>query len=172
MKLFFQVFLALMTSIPAFAVKIGTVDLQQAIQDSAAGKSARESLEKEFNTRRTSIEKERGSLQKLQEDLQKSASVLSREVREKREIELQQKAVNFEKMVRESEGVMRQKEAEMTKPIVDGLRGLIPDLSRSRSVDFVMEKNSGLLYAVDTTDLTEELIRKFDEKNKSSKKKK
>ncbi|MBP7844345.1 MAG: OmpH family outer membrane protein [Proteobacteria bacterium] len=169
MKLFYKV-LPLFIALPLFAgVKIGTVDLQQALQESQSGKKAKEALEKEFNTRKSTIDKERTAFEKLQEDLQKSAALLSKEARGKKEAEMQQKAMNLQKMVQDSEMTMRQKEAEMTKPIIEGLRELLPDLSRKRGVDLVVEKNAGLLYAVDISDMTEELIRLYDEKNKKKK---
>jgi outer membrane protein len=171
MKILQRVF-PLFLSLPLWAadVKIGIVDFQMALQETQAGKKAKTDLEKEFNKRKSEIDKKSAAFQKLQEEFQKSTSILTKEVRAKKEMELQQEGMTLQKMAHDSEVVMRQKEAEMTKPIVEGMRAIIPELSRKHSVDLVLEKNSGILYAVNQTDLTEELIRQYDEKNKAKKK--
>ncbi len=50
---------------PAFAeIKIGYIDMQKAIQETAAGKKAKKELEDEFNKKKKDLEKKRSRHQK------------------------------------------------------------------------------------------------------------
>ena len=52
-----------MVSLPALAeVKIGYVDMQKAIQETAAGKKAKKELEDEFNKKKKDLEKKEGDI--------------------------------------------------------------------------------------------------------------
>ncbi|NCN27088.1 OmpH family outer membrane protein [bacterium] len=158
----------LFSSLPLMAanVKVGMVDLQKALQETKAGKAAKASLEKEITSRRTKVEKKRNAFEKLQQEYQKKSLVLSGDARQKKEGELQEMAMEIQKMMQEYDVEMRQKEVTATKPIIEGLRDLLPAISKEKKVDLVVEKNAGVLYAVDTTDLTDELIKAYDKKSK------
>jgi len=56
-------------SVSAFAdVKIGLVDMQKAIQESAEGKKAKKELENDFNKKKKDLEKLEADLKKKKED--------------------------------------------------------------------------------------------------------
>ena len=155
-----------LVSVASAEVKIGMVDLNRALQETKAGKTAKSGLEKEIQSKQKKVEDKQKDFEKLRSEYQKKSMVLGAEARGEKEAELQQKAMEIQKMMQEYDVAMRQKEASVTKPIIDGLRELLPEISRSRKVDMVVEKNAGVLYAVDVTDMTEELIREYDKKNK------
>jgi outer membrane protein len=52
-------------------MKIGTVDMQRAIQTSETGKKAKGELEQAFNKKKKELQAEEANLKKLQEDFQK-----------------------------------------------------------------------------------------------------
>lgn len=159
---------ALLVSSAAMAnIKIGVVDLQKALQEVKAGKTAKASLEKEFQTKKGVLDKEQEEIRKLSEDFQKKSMALSQEARAQRGMELQKRMGQWQESVQKSQVDIQKREASLTKPILDGLRELIPELSKDKKVDLVLEVNTGgLLYAVERVDLTDELIKKFDSKKK------
>ena len=62
---------------PAFAeIKIGIVDLQRALNESAAGKKAKEQFKVEFDRMQGSLKGEKDKLDKMKEDLDKQGAVL------------------------------------------------------------------------------------------------
>ena len=149
------------------ALGVGVVNFQRALQEVKKGKTARASLEKEVTKRRTKVEKLQKEVQKLNETFQKKVSILSEKARNEEGMKIQKKMGELQMLQQQSQMELQQKELELTKPIIDGLRALIPELSRKRKLDFVFEGSAGvLLYSKTQTDITEELIALYDDKNK------
>lgn len=148
------------------AVKVGTVDLQKALQTVKKGKSAKAALEKEFQEKKKKIDMEQASIRKMSEEFQKKSLVLSEKARNEKGAEIQQKIAAWQELVQKSQQDMQGREAEMTRPILEGLRVLSGDLAKKKSLELMFEANSsGLLYAADKSDVTDELIKAYDEKN-------
>jgi len=163
----FSVVLAAMPllSSNALAVKVGTVDLNKALQESKRGKNAKSNLDKEVEDKKKKITSEQDSIRKLSEEFQKKSLVMSEKARTEKGMEIQQRMGAWQELVQKSEGEIQERHAELTRPILDGLRGMIGELAKKKSLEVVHEVNSGLLYAADRVDLTEELIKAYDEKN-------
>jgi outer membrane protein len=147
-------------------VKVGTVDLQKALQEVKRGKTAKSQLEKSYEEKKKKIDADQAAIKKDSEGFQKKAAALSAKARNDEGLKIQERMTKWQQLVQQSQVEIQGKEAELTKPILEGLRTLVPEISRRRKLDLVMESNAGgILYAVDKTDLTEELIKLFDEKN-------
>jgi outer membrane protein len=163
-------------TVQASGLKVGTVDLQKALQEVKKGKDARSTLEKEFNERKSKIEAEQTTLKKAQADLEKLANnvTLSQSAKEKKVAEFQKKAAAFQELVQRSQMEMQTREAELTRPIIEGLRGLVAEVAKNKKMDLVFEANSvgptgvasnPLLFAEEKADLTPDVIKAFDSKN-------
>ena len=151
----------------AEAVNVGVVNFQRALQEVQSGKSAKGRLEQEVTKKRKKVEDLQKEVQKLNEAFQKKASVLSEKARNEEGMKIQKKVAELQELQQKSAMEIQQREMELTRPIIDGLRALIPELSRKRKLDFVFEASAGvLLYSKTQTDITEELIALYDEKNK------
>jgi outer membrane protein len=151
----------------AAPLKVGVVNFQRALQEVKQGKSAKASLEKEVAAKKKEVEKMQADIQKLNEEFQKKAAVMSDKARADKGMEIQQKIGVYQETVQKSQMEFQQREAELTRPILERLRALIPEVSRDRGLDLVFEAASGvLLYSTNQTDVTEELIRLYDSKNK------
>ncbi len=148
-------------------VNVGIVNFQKALQEVQSGKTAKSNLEKEVTKKRTKVESLQKEVQKMSDTFQKKMSILSEKARTEEGMKIQQKAGELQALQQQSQMELQQKELELTKPIIEGLRGLIPELARKRKLDFVFEASAGvLLYSKSQTDITEELIALYDEKNK------
>lgn len=161
---------------PASEIKVGTVDLQKALQEVKKGKNARSTLEKEFNDRKAKIEVEQNALKKIQEELEKVSKnvALSQASKDKKIGDFQKRAAAFQELVQRAQMEMQGREAELTRPIIDGLRAIVPEVAKAKKVDLAFEGNSAgptgvssnpLLYAPEKVDLTSDVIKAFDEKN-------
>ena len=83
--------------------KIGYVDVQKAIQATASGKKAKESLDTEYAKRKKDLDKKKADIEKMGQDLEKKKSVLSEEVMQKKQMELQEEMMKFQKVVAENQ---------------------------------------------------------------------
>ncbi len=150
-------------------LKIGYIDMQKAIQETAAGKKAKKDLEADYNKKKKEIEKKEADLKKMNEDLEKKAMVLSDEVRAKKQQDMQAEMLKYRELVGKSQMDIQKREADLTKPIVDGLRKIMADIAEKENYTMIFERSEqSVLWAKKDIDLTNRIIAEFE---KSSKKK-
>lgn len=160
------ILLAFVSSSVWAAPKLGIVDMQRALMEVKRGKAAKGQLEKAFEAKKKEIDKEQDSIRKESEDFQKKSAALSEKARMEKGMKLQQRIAAWQEMVSKSQQDIQGKEGDFTRPILEGLRNFVPDIARSRNLDAVFEaQTGGLIWAMDKTDITDELIKKYDEKN-------
>jgi outer membrane protein len=154
----------LLASAVSFAnTKVGYVDMQRAIQSTAAGKKAKADLEAEFNKRKKDLDKKKADIEKMDQDLQKKKSVLSEEVMNKKQMELQEEMMKFQKVVAENQLEIQKKEKELTMPILEKMRKVIEKVAQDKQFSLVLEKNDqNVLFAQKDADLTEDVIKSFE----------
>lgn len=149
-------------------VKIGVMDMQRALTSVDAGKKARSTLEKEFNSRKKEIQNEENAFKKLDEEFKKQALVLNDEARQKKQSELQEKYMKLQEKVSRSQQEIQAKEHELTEPIIVKLKEIVKETAKKRNLSVVLEKNENtVLFSQEKDDLTEEVISTYNKNNKS-----
>lgn len=154
--------------------KVAYVDLQKALQTVDAGKTAKSQLETDVNAKKKELEKAQQALQQEAEAFEKKAAILNDSAKQQKQQELQKKFAEFQKNAAESQMELQKRERELTKPLIDELRSIIEGVGKEKGYQLILEKNEGaVLYAESGSDLTEQVIEKFNSrhKGKSSKKK-
>lgn len=155
---------------PSFAeeTKVGFVDMQKSIQSVDKGKKARAQLEKEFNVKKKELQDEKNAIDKLGEEFKKKSLVMNDEQRGKTQADLQERVMRFQEKTQRSQSDIQQKERELTEPIVTNLRKTIAEIAKTKGYNTVLEKNENtVLFSQDKDDITEEVIKAFNAKNKS-----
>lgn len=144
-------------------VKIGVVDMQQAIQSVKEGKSARSKLEKEFNKKKKELQNEEAQIKKMHEEFQKKSLVMSEKARAEKQQEIQGRILKLQQKTMQSQQEIQQKEKDLTQPIITKLRKIIKDMAEKQGYSVVLEKNENtVLYFLDKDDLTTEVIKRFN----------
>lgn len=144
-------------------IRIGVVDMQRAIQAVESGKKAKSQLEKEFNAKKTELQKEEAAIKKMGEEFRKQSLVLNDEARAKKQSELQERIMKFQEMTARSQQEISQKEQELTLPIIEKLRSIIGDTAKTKGYSVILEKNENtVLFSLDKDDLTDEIIKTFN----------
>jgi outer membrane protein len=148
-------------------VKIGTVDMQKALQGVEAGKAAKSSLEKDFNAKKKELETEKAAFDKATEEFRKQSLVMNEEARAKKQGELQDRWMKFQERTAKSQQEIQEKEQKLTLPIINKLKTIINDVAKQKGYTIVLEKNENTgLFSHEKDDLTGEVITQFN-KNKS-----
>lgn len=143
--------------------KIGYVDVQKAIQATAAGKKAKETLDAEYGKRKKELDKKKADIEKMNQDLEKKKTVLSEEVMGKKQLELQEEMMKFQKTVAENQMQIQKKEKELVEPILNKLKSVIQKVAQEKGYTMVLEKQSqNLLYAQQDADLTDAVVQTFE----------
>lgn len=148
------------------AVKVGTVDMEKALQAVKKGKDAKSRLEKKFKDKKAKIDKQEKDLEAAQEEFKKKSVVMSDKAKGEQAMALQQKYGELMQGRQKAQAEMQQEELKETSPILKGLGDMIESLAKDSKVDMVVEARAGLLYATDRVDLTDELVKKYDSSNK------
>ena len=159
--------LAADTAVPTASIKIGTVDMQKAIQATEAGKKAKKELEKEFNEKKKELSEREKDLKKMSEDLEKKSMVLSDEVKQKKQMEFQEEMIKYRELLGKSQLEIQEKERKLTAPIIEKLRGLMSEIGDKEKYTVILEKNeNAVMFAPKALDLTERLVAEFNKGKK------
>jgi len=163
----------LLSAAPAAAdeLKIGYVDFQRALNEVEEGKVAKASLKRDFDDKQKQLDKDKAELERLQAEFEKQAGVMSDEAKRDRALEIdrrmreaQGKAMGFQKDLSD-------REREVTRAIFDKMLNLTREIASADGLTYVLDKNS-LLVAPPAGDITNELVRKYNERFKPSEEKK
>ena len=148
-------------------MKIGTVDMQKALQTVEAGKKAKTSLEKEFTAKKKELQSEEESIKKMGEEFKKQSLVMSDEARSKKQSELQERIMRLQETTGRSQMELAKKEREMTGPILTKLKNIVTEMAKTKGYTMVLEKNDNtVLFSQEKDDLTTEVIKSFDKQFK------
>jgi outer membrane protein len=147
----------------AQAMKIGYVDVQRAIQEVEEGKAARTRLQAELQQKRGDLDKKRSELEKMRQDYDKQAPVLSDEAKKKRQEELQKAFVDAQTAAGQMQEELSGKEQEAMQSISKRLLQVVAEVSDRENFTFVLDK-AALLYAPAASDLTNEVVRRYNER--------
>ncbi len=146
----------------AAETKIGFVDMNKALQDTVAGKKAKAELEKEFKAKKDELTKKQTDLKKMGEDFEKKRAVLSDDVRQKKQAELQQEMMKWQESAGQAQMAMQAKEQEALKPILDKLQKAIEKVAKDQGFQMVLEKSQSVVWAQADHDLTGQVVKTFD----------
>jgi len=148
--------------------KIAYVDLQRALEETEEGKKAKAKLKSDFERKQKELDARQEELKRMKNDLDKQLNILKPEALQAKQAELQQKLVALQETYMRLQKDLQEKEATETGKIFKKMQGVIADIAKAESVTYVLEKNSGILYAPPSLDLTNELIRKFNASSASA----
>ena len=167
MRRFVIPFLLATTTLAAAAraqsLKLAYVDVQRAIQETEEGKAARNRLKTEFDQRRAQIDKKSADLEKMQQEYEKQAPVLSDEAKRKKQEEFQKALVEARKSAGDLQEDMNRQEQAAMGNILQRLQQVVAEIAERESLSFVMDKGM-LLYAPAAADITNEVVRRYNDK--------
>src|SRR5712675_808365 len=165
MRRFLLVFAVAVAARSAYAqaMKIGYVDVQRAVQEVEEGKAARSRLQTELAQKRADLDKKRADLEKMKADYDKQAPVLSDDAKRQKQEQLQKAFVDAQTAAGQMQEELSGKEQEAMQSISKRLLQVVAEVSDKENFTFVLDK-SALLYAPAASDLTNEVVRRYNER--------
>ena len=162
--------LALLCTLAAGAradMKLGYVDLQRALNESDAGKSAKERFKVQVDRLQVDLKKKKDALDSMKEQLEKKASVMKPEEARNLESDYQKKLRDFERAYKDSQGELQQKDNELTVELLKELQVVIEEFGKEQSYSIILEQSSSsVLYGSPELDLTEQIIARYNARKK------
>jgi len=157
----------------AAGAKIAYVDLQRALLEVEEGKSAKSKLKGYFDEKQALLDKEMERLKKQKDDLEKQSMMIDPTKKAEKEAELQKALIEAQKLYYQLQNELQTKQSEAVEPIVKKMQEILREIAEREGYDLILDKNSsGIVYAPMKFDLSNELIRVYDERHGKGGKKK
>jgi outer membrane protein len=144
--------------------KIAYVDLQRALLEVDEGKAAKSKLKAEFDRKQKALDAEQDSLKKDKEDLDKRSTVMTDDARREAEAKLQARLMDVTNHWQGMQKELGEQERQLTSGIFEKMQGVIAEIAQAEGLTFVFDRNAGLVYAPPSLDLTNELVRRYNDK--------
>ncbi|MDP3040690.1 MAG: OmpH family outer membrane protein [Deltaproteobacteria bacterium] len=148
-------------------LKIAYVDMQKALNYCEAGKEAKRQMTLELEKMQKVFAGKQKELEKIKEDLEKRGSVLSENVRREKDRDYQTKLRDLQRLQKDYEDDLRRKDREFTERILKNVEVIIKQMGEEGKYTVILEKNQPtILFISNSLDLTEEVIKRIDQKQK------
>jgi outer membrane protein len=151
--------------VAAADLKIGIVDLQRALNESAAGKRAKDQFKGEFEKMQDGLKREKDQLDRLKDDLDKKSVVLGDEQRKAKMEDFERRRRDLRRKLEDSDAELRKKDQELTGSILKDLAVVIQEIGEREGYTVILENSSSsVLYGSKSIDVTDTVIKAFDAK--------
>ena len=166
------VFLLVGTGWASEGFKVGYVDFQQILNESARGQEAKALLSKERDYRSRQLRERDEQLKTRMGELEQRRAVLSPEAFQKEQQELMMQQQQFSQMLQETQGNLMRKEQELTADILDDVQRVIDEIARKEGYDLILERNeAGVMFAPAEHDVTSKVLRLYNNRHAGDNKK-
>ena len=148
------------------AVKVAFVDVQRVLARSAAGVAAREQLEREKATMQKEMDGRRLELEKLREEIEKKGPLMTADTRRDKQDQFERKRRDAARMADDFQKELEKKEQGLLQKVLLDVSGVVERVGKQRGYHLVVERRGAtVLYASPEADLTEEIIRVYDQES-------
>lgn len=164
MKIVSAIFLFLLLAVPVRSqegVKIGFVDLDRALNESKAGRSALEKLQAKVKETESSLLKEKRNLERLRREIDKKGILLKEAERRNLEKEFQKRVRNYQRGMRDSQEELNQRKNELMADILKELEKVVTEIGKKEKFTLILERNQ-VLYTDQVVDITDSVIKRYD----------
>ena len=147
------------------AVRIGVVDIDQAISSTTEGKAAREEFARKQRDAEAKVQPMIEKYQALEEDLKQKKFVLSDEALFQKQLDLAQMRNEIETKMKELETQLQLDQKRLEGPLTKKLVDVIESAGKEAGFTIIMRRGTpGLLYTREALDITDLIIKKYNQK--------
>jgi outer membrane protein len=146
-------------------IKIGVVDIDQAISSTTEGKAAREEFARKQREAEAKVQPLIERYQGLEEDLKQKKFVLSDEALFQKQLDLAEMRNEIENKMKELEGQLQLDQKRLEGPLTKKLVEVIEGAGKDSGFTLILRRGSpGLLYTREALDITDLIIEKYNQK--------
>lgn len=152
-------------------VKIGIIDFQKILGTSVAGKAAQQKIAEKRKEMEADLQAKATVLTEKQERYEREATIMSSEARAEKERELKIDKLDFDGLKEQYESEYSTYQQELINQITSYLLKAVDKIGKEEAYTLILEKNSsGVVYALNTIDLTDKVISQYNEEHTSQSK--
>ena len=157
---------------PAPNGRIGFIDLNRVVARSAAGVAARDQFERERANMQREIEAKGAELEKLRQELEKKGPLMTGDARRDKEEQLERMRRDVTRLADDYRRELARKEQQLAARVLQDVRGVVEKVGKQRGYHLIVEaREGGVMYFAPEADLTDEIIRAYDQESSGKGKK-
>ncbi|MFP6662952.1 MAG: OmpH family outer membrane protein [Deltaproteobacteria bacterium] len=143
--------------------KVGFVNLQRAVAESATGKAEMGKFQKEVEKLRAEIEAEQKELEALKLEIERKAVVMKEDERRKLITDFEHKQIDFKRKVEETQVDLQAKNQTVVSALLQKLQQIIIKVGTEGGYTGIFDSGGAqVLFADPASELTDEVIKAFD----------
>jgi len=147
-------------------VKVGVVDIEQALNATDEGKAAREELSRKQREADAQVQPMVEEYKALQEELKGKRYVLSDEALFAKQADLLELQNKIDNKIKELQGQLKIDQGRLEAPLVTKLRGIVEGIGKDEGFTMILNRGTpGLLYSREAIDITDKVIKRFNKKS-------
>ena len=151
---------------PPAAQRVGYIDLARVLARSAAGVAAREQLEREKAAMQKEMDGKRVELDKLRDELEKKGPLMTADARRDREEAMERKRRDATRLADDFQRELGRKEQVLAQKVMQDISGVIERMGKQKGYYLVLERGrAGVLYSAPEADLTDDIIKAYDQES-------
>ena len=139
---------------------VGVVDLQRLVTEYPGTARAEKKLSALFADRKNDLAESEKELASKEQELLKSKSVISSEQFESKRDKYKKQEEDLAQQENQFNNDVQSKRSEMVKKVLDDIKTLSSVVAKNKGVDMVLGSDA-VVYAKDTVDLTDDVLKSF-----------
>ncbi|MGE5850301.1 MAG: OmpH family outer membrane protein [Candidatus Methylomirabilota bacterium] len=145
--------------------RIGVVDIQRVLNQSQKGAAMKQKLDQERAVRQRELDTRQQEIMKLQAEFEKQAPLLSEQAKRERSEALQRKVRDVRRIAedanRDFDKRVREAEVDITREIFS----IVQEYGKDQGFTVILERST-LLFTAAAVDITPEIVKRYDAKQK------
>ena len=156
-------------SLAAEPIKIGIIDARKCIEQCEAGKKVYATFREKSDRIQKDLDARRNEIIKMREDLSKKSNLLGAEAKREKEKDLQRKEEDFRDLARGKEAEYQKEEGTAFQNLSNELFEVASKIAKDEGYTLILEAKTGVVYYNSAMDITDRVIKTFNEKKAKSK---
>jgi outer membrane protein len=156
-------------SLAADVAKIGVIDFQKVLETSAAGKAIQAELKAKNEKMAVDLQKKGSEIEKISKRLERESMVMSKEMREEKEREQRIKVNDFKTLQKKYRSELQKVQVKLMQQLQTDVTTITREIGKKEGYLLIMDKR-GVIYAPQSVDLSDKLIRLLNAKFAKTKK--
>ena len=153
-------------ALPAFAAdiaKIGVVDFQRVLLESAPGKAVQETIQTRGREMESDLRKKGEEIEQMTEQFNRDAMVMSRDKRDEKQREMEIRRYDFQTLQKKYQSEIRELENRMIEKLKVEIFEITEDLGQKEGYLLIIEQGA-VVYSPATIDITDKVIAEYNSK--------
>ena len=149
----------------AAPTKVGIINIQAAIVSTKDGQKAAQDMEAKFGPKRKEMESKQGEINALRDQLQKGQNTMSEEAKSKLSRDIDAKTKSFNREAEDAQAELEQEQQRVFNALGQKLLAVLDKYAKDNGYSLVLDVSqqpNPVMFAANTIDLTQEVIKLYD----------